>query len=42
MKAPPTTEAMARSAADETGVVFREMRDYRLPGGEPRRLVIFG
>jgi 16S rRNA (guanine527-N7)-methyltransferase len=42
MQAPPTTEAMARSAADEAGVVFREMRDYRLPGGEPRRLVIFG
>jgi hypothetical protein len=42
MQAPPTTEAMARSAADEAGVVFREVRDYRLPGGEPRRLLIFG
>jgi 16S rRNA (guanine527-N7)-methyltransferase len=42
MQAPPTTEAVARSAADEAGVVFRELRDYRLPGGEPRRLVIFG
>ena len=42
MQAPPTTEAVARSAADAAGVVFRELRDYRLPGGEPRRLAIFG
>jgi 16S rRNA G527 N7-methylase RsmG len=42
MQAPPTTEAMARSAAEEAGIAFRELRDYRLPGGEPRRLVIFG
>jgi 16S rRNA (guanine527-N7)-methyltransferase len=42
MQAPPTTEAMARSAATAAGVAFRELRDYRLPGGEPRRLVIFG
>ena len=42
MQAPPTTEAVARSAADKAGVAFRELRDYRLPGGDPRRLVIFG
>jgi 16S rRNA (guanine527-N7)-methyltransferase len=42
MQAPPTTEAMARSAAADAGVAFRELRDYRLPGGEPRRLAIFG
>jgi 16S rRNA (guanine527-N7)-methyltransferase len=42
MQAPPTTEAMARSIADEAGIAFRELRDYRLPTGEPRRLVIFG
>jgi 16S rRNA (guanine527-N7)-methyltransferase len=42
MQAPPTTEAIARSAADQAGIIFRELRDYRLPGGEPRRLVIFG
>jgi 16S rRNA (guanine527-N7)-methyltransferase len=42
MQAPPTTEAMARSVANEAGVAFREIRDYRLPGREPRRLVIFG
>jgi len=42
MQAPPTTEAMARSAAKEADVAFRELRDYRLPSGQPRRLVIFG
>ena len=42
MQAPPTTEAVARSAAAKAGVVFQELRDYRLPAGEPRRLVIFG
>jgi 16S rRNA (guanine527-N7)-methyltransferase len=42
MQAPKTTESMARSCADEAGVAFRELRDYHLPEGEPRRLVIFG
>ena len=42
MQALPTTEAMARSAAGEAGVTFRELRDYLLPGGDRRRLAIFG
>jgi 16S rRNA (guanine527-N7)-methyltransferase len=37
-----TTEAAARAAAEEAGIAFLELRDYRLPGGEPRRLLIFG
>ena len=42
MQVPKTTESMAQSLAAEAGVVFRELRDYRLPDGDPRRLVIFG
>jgi 16S rRNA (guanine527-N7)-methyltransferase len=42
MQVPKTTETMAQSLAAEAGVVFRELLDYRLPDGDPRRLVIFG
>jgi 16S rRNA (guanine527-N7)-methyltransferase len=42
MQAPPTTEAVAKSAAAKAGVALLELRDYRLPDGEPRRLAIFG
>ena len=42
MQAPATTDALAAAAGRDSGLVLGEIRDYELPAGDPRRLVIFG
>ena len=42
MQARSTTDALAAAAATKSGLKLDEIRDYDLPAGEPRRLVIFG
>jgi len=42
MQTPATDEATARGIAHSSGLVLLRMRDYRLPGGESRRLLFFG
>jgi 16S rRNA (guanine527-N7)-methyltransferase len=42
MQTPATDEAAARDVGRSSGLDLLRMRDYRLPGGESRRLLIFG
>ena len=42
MQALATTDGLAAAAAAKSGLKLDEIRDYDLPAGEPRRLVIFG
>jgi len=41
MQTPATDEATARGIAHASGLDLLRMRDYRLPGGEARRLLFF-
>jgi 16S rRNA (guanine527-N7)-methyltransferase len=42
MQTPATDEVSARGIAGSVGLDLLRMRDYRLPGGEARRLLILG
>jgi 16S rRNA (guanine527-N7)-methyltransferase len=42
MQTPATDEATARSKARPVGLDLLRVRDYRLPDGESRRLLVFG
>jgi 16S rRNA (guanine527-N7)-methyltransferase len=42
MQTPSVSEREARDYARTSGLALRRLRDYRLPGGEPRRLLVFG
>jgi 16S rRNA (guanine527-N7)-methyltransferase len=42
MQTPGTDKAMARAKAGPVGLDLVRVRDYRLPDGESRRLLIFG
>lgn len=41
MQTPAVSERRASAAAANAGLMFREFRDYRLPDGERRRLIVF-
>jgi 16S rRNA (guanine527-N7)-methyltransferase len=42
MQATSTTDAHAAAEARKAGLTLLDRRDYELPAGDPRRLVIFG
>jgi 16S rRNA (guanine527-N7)-methyltransferase len=42
MQTPSVTEREARELAGISGLALLRLRDYRLPGGESRRLLVFG
>ena len=42
MQTPKTDAATAQTVAAAHGLSLLDVRDYRLPDGEPRRLVVFG
>ena len=42
MQTPTTDRSTANAAARNVGLELLDLRDYRLPDGEPRRLVILG
>ena len=41
MQTPAISEERARATAAPTGLALARVRDYRLPGGESRRLLVF-
>jgi hypothetical protein len=41
MQTPAVSERRASAAAANAGLAFHEFRDYQLPDGEQRRLIVF-
>jgi hypothetical protein len=42
MQTPSTDETRTRDRVRQLGLDLLRLRDYRLPGGEARRLLVFG